>query len=165
MVHSMANHTLGHQQDSEEQLRLMIEQFSTTQAFYIALVHAWRGEPEDAFTWLERALDEGQPVRFLAHARLAQVNPFTPGLAHTRDRRLVHRDPVLRGQRFRQLTKRDVGNAVDNLGQETQIGRLLAPARRAALLARRETACLAIPHLKANGRAGADPEPPPRIVP
>jgi TolB-like protein/Flp pilus assembly protein TadD len=62
MVNSMANYSLGQNDDSEEQLRLLREEFSSTQAFYIALVHAWRSEHEDAFTWLVQAIDEGQPV-------------------------------------------------------------------------------------------------------
>lgn len=62
MVSSMANYSLRQNQESDEQLRLLSERFSSTQAFYIALVHAWRGEREDAFSWLDRALDEGQPV-------------------------------------------------------------------------------------------------------
>jgi hypothetical protein len=78
---------------------------------------------------------------------------------------LVHRDPVLRGQSFRQLKQRDVRDAVDDLGQEAQIGRQLALALWAALLARREITGLAIQHLKPNGGAGADPEPAARIAP
>lgn len=52
---SMAEHTLGHAQQSQQALDKLIATQAMQAAYQIAEVYAWRGEPEQAFAWLERA--------------------------------------------------------------------------------------------------------------
>ena len=54
---------MGEEEEADEQLKLFIEQYSDTQAFYIGVVYAWRNEIEIAFDWLNRAFDERQQLR------------------------------------------------------------------------------------------------------
>jgi len=51
---AMALHDLGRSTESDERLADLVKE-STNAAYQIAEVYAWRGEPEPAFTWLERA--------------------------------------------------------------------------------------------------------------
>jgi hypothetical protein len=51
----MAHHDLGHAAESRRLLDEIIAKYSHSAAYQIAEVHAWRGEPERAFAWLERA--------------------------------------------------------------------------------------------------------------
>jgi len=62
-VRTMAYHSMGEEEEADEQLKLFIEQYSDTQAFYIGVVYAWRNEIEIAFDWLNRAFDERQQLR------------------------------------------------------------------------------------------------------
>lgn len=52
---AMAHHDLGHAAESRRLLDEIIAKYSHSAAYQIAEVHAWRGEPERAFAWLERA--------------------------------------------------------------------------------------------------------------
>jgi len=51
----MAEHDLGHPQDSQRALDALIGKFGHTGAYQIGDVYAWRGEKDRAFEWLERA--------------------------------------------------------------------------------------------------------------
>jgi adenylate cyclase len=52
---AMALHTLGHRAAADEALRALTTRFAHNGAYQIATVHAWRGERDAAFDWLERA--------------------------------------------------------------------------------------------------------------
>ena len=52
---AMAEHSLGHEIESQRALEELIRQHSNTYAYQIAEVYAWRGERDKAFEWLERA--------------------------------------------------------------------------------------------------------------
>ncbi len=52
---AMAEHALGHATASDRALAEAIDRFSPQAAYQIAEVHAWRGQREETFAWLERA--------------------------------------------------------------------------------------------------------------
>jgi TolB-like protein/tetratricopeptide (TPR) repeat protein len=52
---AMAEHDLGHPQDSRRALDELIDKFGHSAAYQVAEVYAWRGEKDGAFEWLERA--------------------------------------------------------------------------------------------------------------
>jgi TolB-like protein/tetratricopeptide (TPR) repeat protein len=52
---AIAEHTLGHAQESQRVLDQLIEKYGRIIPYAIALVHAWCSDPESAFEWLERA--------------------------------------------------------------------------------------------------------------
>ncbi len=52
---AMAEHDLGHAQDSNAALDELAAKFGGDWAYQVAMVHAWRDERELAFNWLERA--------------------------------------------------------------------------------------------------------------
>jgi TolB-like protein/Flp pilus assembly protein TadD len=52
---AMAEHSLGHEIESQRALEELIRQHSNMYAYQIAEVYSWRGERDKAFEWLERA--------------------------------------------------------------------------------------------------------------
>lgn len=52
---ALVQHTLGDTAASDAALRRLIDEFGDAVAFQIAAAHAWRGEIDTAFAWLERA--------------------------------------------------------------------------------------------------------------
>jgi len=52
---AMTEHTLGHSKASQQALDEAIAKHAQDSAYQIAEAHAWRGEKDDAFDWLERA--------------------------------------------------------------------------------------------------------------
>jgi len=52
---AMAEHTLGHPQQSEKLLEVVKASYGAGFALQIAQIYAWRGEPDRAFEWLDRA--------------------------------------------------------------------------------------------------------------
>jgi TolB-like protein/lipoprotein NlpI len=52
---AMAEHSLGHAKESQHALDEAIAKVAQTGAYQIAEAHAWRGEADKAFEWLERA--------------------------------------------------------------------------------------------------------------
>jgi len=52
---AMAEHTLGHPDQSRQALDELIADYGQDYALQIAEVYAWRGEKEKAFEWLDRA--------------------------------------------------------------------------------------------------------------
>ena len=55
VVEALAEHTLGHDAASRLALDRVVAGYSISMAFEIATVHAWRGERDEAFAWLDRA--------------------------------------------------------------------------------------------------------------
>ena len=53
---AQAEHTRGNEQASREALNRLTATYSIGWAYQIAMVHAWRGESDQTFAWLERAL-------------------------------------------------------------------------------------------------------------
>lgn len=51
---ALAHHDLGHAKESQRFLDEMIAKYAHSGAYQIAQVHAWRGETDRAFEWLER---------------------------------------------------------------------------------------------------------------
>ncbi|MCH9693151.1 MAG: tetratricopeptide repeat protein [Gammaproteobacteria bacterium] len=62
VIHALAYGDLGKSAESEAALSHVTERYAQTNAFQIALVHAWRGDVDTAFQWLDRAVDDGQPT-------------------------------------------------------------------------------------------------------
>jgi tetratricopeptide (TPR) repeat protein len=52
---AMAEHSLGHADQSQRALEALIAQFDHDCAYCVARVYAWRGEKDQAFAWLQRA--------------------------------------------------------------------------------------------------------------
>jgi TolB-like protein/Tfp pilus assembly protein PilF len=73
---AMAQHDLGGVEESQRALDALIEGYATTNAYQVAEVYAWRGQPDDAFAWLERAYAQHDGT-------LVQVK-FDPLLANLR---------------------------------------------------------------------------------
>jgi TolB-like protein/DNA-binding winged helix-turn-helix (wHTH) protein len=57
-VQALADHALGREQDSLAALTELIGKHATGSAFQVAEVYAFRGEPDNAFAWLERAYEQ-----------------------------------------------------------------------------------------------------------
>ena len=51
---SLVYHTLGRKADADSALALMKKKYADDRAFNIAEAHAWRGESDFAFDWLDR---------------------------------------------------------------------------------------------------------------
>jgi Flp pilus assembly protein TadD len=52
---AMAEHTLGHAKESQQALDELIAKYGHDGAAQIAMVYAWRNEPDKAFEWFDRA--------------------------------------------------------------------------------------------------------------
>jgi TolB-like protein/Tfp pilus assembly protein PilF len=74
---AMAEHALGHSARSQRSLDRLIDGYALTNAYQVAEVYAWRGEPEQAFKWLDRA--HAQHDSTLVHVK------FDPLLSGIRD--------------------------------------------------------------------------------
>ncbi len=59
---SMAYWDMDDRVASDQTLLLLEDRYASEAAYLIATVRAWRGEINEAFDWLNRALDEGQPL-------------------------------------------------------------------------------------------------------
>ena len=54
-LYAIAYHALGRKQDSDAALRELIAKYQAIDAYEIALVYAFRNQPDEAFGWLDRA--------------------------------------------------------------------------------------------------------------
>ena len=61
-VGALAYYAAGDWEAADRELAELQVQHATDAAYFIAAVHAWRNETEEAFAWLTRAVDEGQTV-------------------------------------------------------------------------------------------------------
>jgi serine/threonine-protein kinase len=59
-ISALAQFDLGQQSAADEALKTLIDEFAGQRAAYIAAIHAYRGEKDTAFQWLQRAVDERQ---------------------------------------------------------------------------------------------------------
>ncbi|HYS09258.1 MAG TPA: protein kinase [Myxococcales bacterium] len=73
---ALALESLGRVADSEGALEVLTERFGGSAAYAIAQVHAWRGNRDEAFPWLDRAREQHDP-------RLASVK-YDPLLRNLR---------------------------------------------------------------------------------
>jgi serine/threonine-protein kinase len=60
-VVALAQHSLGHQAESDQALQELISKYGETQQYFVAKVFAWRGDREMTFQWLNRALARDDP--------------------------------------------------------------------------------------------------------
>jgi TolB-like protein/Tfp pilus assembly protein PilF len=66
----MVNKNLGHERESAEALAMLKEEHGSTQPAMVAQAHAWRGENDEAFRWLDRAVVQHDPaLREIKHDR------------------------------------------------------------------------------------------------
>lgn len=56
---AMAEHSLGHAKESQQALETLIATSARGAAYQIAEIHAWRGDADRAFEWLDRAYAQG----------------------------------------------------------------------------------------------------------
>ena len=62
VIHALAYGDLGKTAESDAALTILSERYGKTSAFQVAEVHAWKGDNDTAFRWLDRAVNEGQPT-------------------------------------------------------------------------------------------------------
>ena len=62
---ALVYHALGRSADSDRMLAQASSQFGDTGAFFIAKIHAFRGEPDAAFEWLKRAYRQRDLALFM----------------------------------------------------------------------------------------------------
>jgi len=73
---AMAHHSLGHGDASRKALDELIAKFGHLDAAAIAEVHAWRGEFDQAFLWLDRALSqEFEDIKYNPFLRRLRGDP------------------------------------------------------------------------------------------
>jgi TolB-like protein len=73
---ALAQHSLGNGGASRKALDELIARFGHLDAAVIAEVHAWRGEPDQAFLWLDRALSlEFDDIKFNPFLRRLRDDP------------------------------------------------------------------------------------------
>ena len=72
---AVAYHSLGHAKESQQALDALISRYGHSAAYQIASVHAWRGENDRAFQWLERARTQRD-----AGLTMLQADPMLRGL-------------------------------------------------------------------------------------
>lgn len=60
LIEALAHVDLGHRPEADAALARLTEDFAEQRAAYIAAVHAYRGETDEAFRWLQRAIEERQ---------------------------------------------------------------------------------------------------------
>ena len=61
-VEALARFDLGERQATDAALTRLVDDFADSRAVYIAAVHAYRGEKDEAFAWLQKAVDERQRI-------------------------------------------------------------------------------------------------------
>ena len=67
MALAMIHHALGHPAESDAALKALVDGFGWTAAYQVASVHAWRGEVDKAYEWLETAYAQRDPgISYLA---------------------------------------------------------------------------------------------------
>jgi len=72
---AMAQHSLGHLKESQQALDALVSRDAHRSAWQVAQIHAWRGDRESAFEWLERAFATHDPG-----LRYVKYDPFVRNL-------------------------------------------------------------------------------------
>ena len=62
LIYALAYADLGKDSESDAALHRLSEYYADTNAYQIASVHAWKGDEDTAFEWLNHAVDGGQPT-------------------------------------------------------------------------------------------------------
>ncbi len=62
LIYALAYADLGKASESDSALHRLSEHYADTNAYQIASVHAWKGDDDTAFEWLNHAVDGGQPT-------------------------------------------------------------------------------------------------------
>jgi len=75
MIMAMAEHTLGHTQESDKALGELVAMYARDAAYQIADSYAWRGEKRKAYEWLERSYQQRDGG--LVHL---EIDPYLRGL-------------------------------------------------------------------------------------
>jgi len=57
---ALAHYDMGDTQAADESMAALTDNHAHDAAYYIAVAHAWRNEGDEAFSWLNRAIDDGQ---------------------------------------------------------------------------------------------------------
>lgn len=73
---AIAHHERGDRAASDIALDKLIDQFAIADGYWVGAVHAWRGESDQAFHWIDRAIDGGDSS--------AMYLPFDPLLENIR---------------------------------------------------------------------------------
>ncbi len=73
---AIVHHSLGQEDESRKALEALTAQYGTRNPYQIATVHAWRGERDQAFHWLDRSLALSDREMFLQ----VKVDPMLRGL-------------------------------------------------------------------------------------
>ena len=60
LVLAMANHDLGRENEAKASLGSLEAEHADSAAYFLAVVQAWRGDVDESFAWLNRAIDESQ---------------------------------------------------------------------------------------------------------
>ena len=72
---AIAQHALGNEEASDAALNELTDQYAKGMGYQIASIHAFRGGVDAAFTWLDRAFDNKDPM-----LPFALTDPFLSGL-------------------------------------------------------------------------------------
>jgi eukaryotic-like serine/threonine-protein kinase len=65
---ALAEHSLGNEETSKAALDKLVSKFGATATYQVAQVHAWRGERDAAFEWLEKSrLSRDAGLRYIKH--------------------------------------------------------------------------------------------------
>jgi predicted Zn-dependent protease len=74
---ALAYHALGRASESDAALAQLITNHQGNMAYQIAEIYAYRGEPDSAFEWLNRAYEQRD-----AGLRSLKIDPLVEGLRH-----------------------------------------------------------------------------------
>jgi hypothetical protein len=71
----MVYHALGKRADSDAAIARMIKDQAEGNAYGIAEVYAYRGQPDEAMRWLERSYTQKEPFLFFVKTEIAPTMP------------------------------------------------------------------------------------------
>jgi hypothetical protein len=71
----MVYHSLGKRVDSDAAIARMIKDQADGNAYGIAEVYAYRGQPDEAMHWLERSYTQKEPFLFFVKTEIAPTVP------------------------------------------------------------------------------------------
>ncbi len=73
---SMIYHSLGNEKESVALLNEYVEKYGEKYPYPVAMIHAWRGEKNLAFEWLDKALENREPflVNILGNWRIKSLH-------------------------------------------------------------------------------------------